>query len=142
MCLLFYQVFFKQSEIDVNVFKIRTGTVTYSITATTTGTVESDMTATVNSRVFGVINEVLIDENDIKNEGDVAIRLDRDEINAELELARANHKAAEAQVCSLQGHPLFRTHFNNSKCPASAAQIHVDWLQGHPRSLSQRNNSK
>jgi HlyD family secretion protein len=75
------------------------------LSATATGNLQAKSEITVGAEISGLIREVLVDENDQVNKGDVLARFNTDELqvslqqaNARLALARASVKEAEASL--------------------------------------------
>ncbi len=58
--------------------------------------------ANVSPRVYGQVAKVLVQDNQLVKAGDVLVELDRKDLDAKLELAKADVLSAEAQLASAQ----------------------------------------
>lgn len=68
-----------------------------SVTVTADGTLKPMRTVTLGSELSGIVREVAVDVNDSVKTGDVLIELDRKNLTAKVEQARASVKSAEAK---------------------------------------------
>jgi HlyD family secretion protein len=67
-----------------------------------TGTLEARVKATISPKIAGRIKEVLADQGDHVPAGKVLVRLDDEELNQQVEIAKANLAAARAAVDRLK----------------------------------------
>lgn len=67
-----------------------------------TGTLEARVKATISPKIAGRIKEVLADQGDQVSAGKVLVRLDDEELNQQVEIARANLAAAKATIDRLK----------------------------------------
>lgn len=68
-----------------------------SVTVTADGTLKPMRTVTLGSELSGIVREVTVDVNDSVKTGDVLIELDRKNLSAKVEQARASVASAEAK---------------------------------------------
>ncbi len=68
-----------------------------SVTVSADGTLKPMRTVTIGSELSGIVREVTVDVNDAVKTGDVLIELDRKNLSAQVEQARATVKSAEAK---------------------------------------------
>ncbi|HMB70001.1 MAG TPA: biotin/lipoyl-binding protein, partial [bacterium] len=64
---------------------------------TTTATLEAASRAALLARTTGVVREILREEGDVVQEGEVLLRLEDDEARLRLEQAEANYRLAQAE---------------------------------------------
>ena len=69
-----------------------------SVTVSADGTLKPMRTVTLGSELSGIVREVTVDVNDEVKTGDVLIELDRKNLSAQVEQARASVKSAEAKL--------------------------------------------
>lgn len=67
-----------------------------------TGTLEARVKAAISSKISGRIKEVLADQGDQVQTGKVLVRLDDEELNQQVEIAKANVAAAKATIDRLK----------------------------------------
>mgnify|MGYP006284849435 FL=1 len=72
------------------------------VTATATGNLEPESEVTVGAEISGLIDEVLVEENDRVELGQVLARFDTEQLEINLELARAQLASARASVSQAQ----------------------------------------
>ena len=63
-----------------------------------TGTLEARVQTTVSSKISGRVSELLVDQGDEAQEGQVLLRLDDSELKQQVEIARSALAAANASV--------------------------------------------
>ncbi|TPW33058.1 efflux RND transporter periplasmic adaptor subunit [Martelella alba] len=73
-----------------------------TVTVTATGSVEPTEQVDISSELSGTVRAVLADYNDTIKKGDVLLRLDTDELNADVLAAKARLAAANADVAGDQ----------------------------------------
>ena len=67
-----------------------------------TGTLEARVTTTIGPKISGRIAEVLVDQGERVKRGDLLVRLDAEELQQQVEIARANLAARKAAIERLQ----------------------------------------
>ena len=63
-----------------------------------TGTLEARVSTTISPKIAGRIVEVLVDQGDTIEQGQVLVRLDDEELQQQVEIAQANLEAAKAAL--------------------------------------------
>ncbi|HDR16050.1 MAG TPA: efflux RND transporter periplasmic adaptor subunit [Desulfobacteraceae bacterium] len=84
------------SPVSVNGHSVKRGEITAEVMGT--GTLESRVQMTVSSKIAGRISELLVDQADEVQEGQVLLRLDDSELKQQVEIARSALAAAEASL--------------------------------------------
>lgn len=93
--------YYRQSQqIEVETMVVKRGDLVITVTPTETGTVDTDATALVKAEIAAQIKEVAVAEGDVVKAGDLLMRLDADDVQAKVTLARANLEAAGARLAS------------------------------------------
>ena len=87
-----------EKAIMVRTVLLRRGDMEVTISATATGTVQSESEVQIRAEVPGRVDQVLADEGDRVEGGQLLLRLDRREAQANVELAQANVAAARARL--------------------------------------------
>ncbi len=78
-----------EKPVSVGTVKLVKGDLNVTVTATTTSTIESERYVTVSARRMGVVSGLPVEEGDFVKVGQVIARLDREEVEAQLESAEA-----------------------------------------------------
>ena len=86
----------KFAPVPVVEYKIERGSIVAEVMGT--GTLEACIAATVGPKISGRIDEVLADRGDRVATGDVLVRLDDEELQQQVAIARANAEAANAAI--------------------------------------------
>ena len=63
-----------------------------------TGTLEARISTTISPKIAGRISQTLVDQGDRVESGQLLVRLDDDELQQQVEIARANLEAAQAAI--------------------------------------------
>lgn len=93
--------YYRQSQrIEVETTPAKRGDLVITVTPTETGTVDTDATALVKAEIAAQIKDVTVAEGDVVKAGDPLMRLDADDVQAKVTLARANLEAASARLAS------------------------------------------
>ena len=95
---LFY--WFKFSPIDIVEHKVVSGPILSEVMGT--GTLEARISATISPKISGRIEEVLFDQGDKVQAGDLLVRLDDAELMQQVAIAQANLDASDAAITRLE----------------------------------------
>lgn len=90
----------ERAQVEYITETVRQGDLTVTVTAT--GTIEPTNQVEISSELSGTIAEVLVDYNDAVTAGQVLVRLDTVQLDAQLAVQAASHAAAEAQVANAE----------------------------------------
>jgi len=63
-----------------------------------TGTLEARVSSTISPKIAGRISKVLVDQGDVVEQGKLLVRLDDEELQQQVEIAKANLEAAQAAL--------------------------------------------
>lgn len=116
-----------QEEEKTDPVSVETTTVGKAITQhdrVLTGTVEADQSSTLSTRVPGAIQEVLVEEGDRVEKGDLIAKIDSRDLKAQSNQAQANISQAEASVNSA------RSAYISAQSQKNQAQARVQEAQG------------
>jgi HlyD family secretion protein len=67
-----------------------------------TGTLEARVTTTISPKIAGRISQVLVDQGDVVEVGQLLVQLDDEELQQQVEIAAANVEAADAALVRLK----------------------------------------
>lgn len=91
----------REKPIEVSVFKVKKGDVEATITATTTGTVKAKAVSKISSQYMGKIARILRREGARVKKNETLVELENRDARAQVGLARANLRAAQADLNQL-----------------------------------------
>lgn len=92
--VVIYHLKFAPLQVESNVAKI--GQVISEVMGT--GTLEARVKATVSAKISGLLSDVLVDQNDHVNKGQLLATLDDGDLLQQVEMAKAELEAAKASV--------------------------------------------
>lgn len=88
------------SPVGVEEHPVQTGTIVAEVLGT--GTLEARVAAVVSPTISGRIAKVLTDQGDQVSQGDLLIELDDEELQQQVDIAKANVEAADAAIVRLK----------------------------------------
>ncbi len=91
---VFYWV--KLAPVSVVAHRVQRGPIVAEVMGT--GTLEARVEATISPKISSRVQEILVDQGDSVTAGEVLVRLDEDELQQQVAIARANVEAAEAAI--------------------------------------------
>jgi HlyD family secretion protein len=91
---------FKLSPLPVREHRLERGQIVAEVMGT--GTLEARVKVTISPKISGRIKEVHADQGDRVSAGNLMVRLDDEELNQQVEIAKANVDAAKASIDRLQ----------------------------------------
>ncbi len=93
--------YYRQSQVMmVETTPIKRGDLVITVTPTETGTVDTDATALVKAEIAAQVIEVRAQEGNVVKAGDTLMRLDAEQAQAKLNLARSALEAARSRLAS------------------------------------------
>lgn len=93
-----YYYTMREKPVEVTVARVERGLVTETVASITSGTVVSPLSSKVAAGTLGTVGAVHVKDGDRVEEGMVMVEINHEELDAQVELARANLKVAETRL--------------------------------------------
>lgn len=93
-----YHFAMRETPLEVTVAVAERGRVTETVASITSGTVVSPLSSKVAAGTLGTVGAVHVKDGDRVEEGMVMVEINHEELDAQVELARANLKVAETRL--------------------------------------------
>ncbi|MBW7864656.1 MAG: efflux RND transporter periplasmic adaptor subunit [Candidatus Hydrogenedens sp.] len=93
-----YYYTMREKPVEVTVARAERGLVTETVASITSGTVVSPLSSKVAAGTLGTVGAVHVKDGDRVEEGMVMVEINHEELDAQVELARANLKVAETRL--------------------------------------------